>query len=110
MNPISKLGLLFYAALLLAPGALKSAHIFAEHQHVFCDHSSEDHIHQDSLECNLFSFQQHSFPTLDSKPLEFFTPEAESEVYSFNYIFLFDQPCDSIYLRGPPTVSLFSEA
>lgn len=102
MRPILKISLFLYVALLLAPGALQSAHIFANHQHVFCDHSADSHIHQSGVDCELFNFQQHSFLDLQLTSLSFpdpeeffFTPVQETSLLPNRHIL-------NLSLRGPP--------
>lgn len=107
MKPIFKISLFLYAALLLAPGALKSAHIFADHQHFFCDHSSDSHIHQKSTDCDLFSFQQHSFLAFELFSPEAIEPERYFFISSHVYSFVFKYHYSNYLLRGPPTASAF---
>ena len=102
MRPIHKIGLLFFAALLLMPGALWSAHIFADHQHVYCDHASDEHIHQKTLDCDIFNLQQHSFLAVDPVHFEPFVPEWEFNPASPAYHFLIGHFSGSTFLRGPP--------
>lgn len=105
MKPILKISLVFFIALLLTPGALKSAHIFAGHQHFFCDHSTESHIHQKNAECDLLSLHQQLFPGLDLFTFEF--PVLEEYCYTPRYFqsFIFDRHYSNISVRGPPEVA-----
>lgn len=105
MKPILKISLFIYVALLLAPGVLRSAHIFADHQHVFCDHSSEEHIHQTNTDCDVFHLQQHSFPGLELFIYEFIVPQVHNSTSGYASGFIIDQHCSNISLRGPPRLS-----
>ena len=105
MKPILKISLFLYVALLLTPGALKSAHIFADHQHFFCDHSADSHFHQKNVECDLFSVHQHIFPGLDLFSYKLIVPEEFAFTPSYFNSIIYDRACTTISLRGPPTVS-----
>lgn len=105
MKPIQKISLILYVALLLAPGVLRSAHIFADHQHEFCDHSADEHLHQENTECDLFNFQQHIFPGLELLNFEIVLPEIHHSTSSYAGSFIIDQHCLNITLRGPPSFS-----
>ena len=97
-----KIGFVFLTALLLMPGALVSAHIFADHQHVYCDHHSEEHLHQKVVDCDIFNLQQHGFLGVDLLQFEPFVPEEQFSPVNSEYHFLIGHFSASTSLRGPP--------
>lgn len=105
MRPIQKIGLWFFAALLLVPGILRSAHIFADHQHFYCDHSSEQHLHKEVVDCDIFLLQQPGFvgeELFQFRVLEF---QTFLEPVASAYHFLIAHYSGSTSLRGPPMVA-----
>ena len=101
---IAKYGLGLFVALLLLPGLLKTAHIFASHQHIFCDHYAENHIHQASVDCDIFHFQQSTFPSAELFALNLFVPE---DCFSSPIAFYPERATrfsDKVSTRGPPSV------
>jgi len=105
MRAIQKIGLLLFVALLLMPGALRSAHIFADHQHIYCDHHSQEHLHQKIVDCDIFNLQQHGFLAVDLLNFEAFVLEEKFNPVSSEYHFLIGHYSASTSLRGPPMES-----
>ena len=105
MRPIQKIGQLLFVALLLMPGALRSAHIFADHQHIYCDHASKEHLHQKIVDCDIFHLQQYGFLAVDLLPFEPFGLEEKFKPANSAYTFLIGHYSASTSLRGPPMES-----
>ena len=102
MGKIKNLGLVFLTFLLLFPGSLKLTHIFLGHNHVYCDHYSESHYHQENTDCELFSFQQLSFPYVEIMYFEGATVLVEKTLPHFHYDFLSIHQHSGLPLRAPP--------
>ena len=56
-----KITLILFSGLILFPSGVDLAHVFAGHQHYTCNHYAESHFHQETVDCDIFHFQQNPF-------------------------------------------------
>lgn len=91
------------ASLLLFPSAVKLAHVFANHQHTYCNHYSESHFHQKNLDCQLSSFHQAPFSFPGFINYKVYEPEIQNSGFDHIYFFLSEYQKLPFSLRGPPT-------
>lgn len=102
MKAIKHFALILFASLLLFPSAVKLAHFFANHQHIYCDHYTDSHFHQKALDCDLFQFQQTPLLSLDLFSFEPFREEITNTGFLPIYCFLSEYQKLPFALRGPP--------
>lgn len=102
MRAIKQISLIFLTNLLLFPSAVKLEHFFSNHQHVYCDHNADSHLHQETLNCDLFKFQQTPIASLGLPNFEFLQEETESRQPVSAYHFLSEYQKSPFGLRGPP--------
>ncbi|HET8753045.1 MAG TPA: hypothetical protein VFM59_01710 [Salinimicrobium sp.] len=99
---VSKFSLICLAFLLLFPSALSSAHYFTGHEHVFCNHYSDSHFHQESVDCQLFKFHRAAYTSTEISDFVIFNPKVERQKSTSFYCFLSEYEKLSFALRGPP--------
>ncbi|WP_424493567.1 hypothetical protein [Salinimicrobium sp. GXAS 041] len=104
MKFITKYGLIFLISLLLFPAAVKLAHVFANHEHAYCNHYSESHFHKKTLDCELFKFQQAAFSLGAIFTYKLYEPEYGNTKPVSAYFFLSDHQKLPFSLRGPPRI------
>lgn len=102
MKPISKYMFSFLAVLLVFPSAVKLAHVFADHEHYYCEQYSDSHFHQSPFDCDLNEFQQVSLNSVEFQDYTIFQPPIERSQPSTTYDFLSEYQKLSFNLRGPP--------
>lgn len=103
MKAIKHIALILFASLLLFPSAVKLAHSFTNHQHVYCDHFSDSHFHEKALDCDLFQFQQTPLVSLNLFSFEPYQEEIKNSGSVSAYHFLSDYQKLPFTLRGPPS-------
>ena len=91
-------------SLLLFPSAVKLAHVFANHEHAYCNHYSESHFHEKILDCELFKFQQAPFSSGVIFTYEPYEPENQYTKPVSAYFFISDHQKLPFSLRGPPFI------
>lgn len=91
---------------LLAPSAVKIAHIFEHHKHVVCLGEDSTHIHQVDLDCQFHDFQLNNNFLVAINYCSFHIEnEIQSQIIS-QYHFISDYQRLPFSLRGPPQVNL----
>ena len=104
---VTQYAIILLASLLVFPSTVRFAHLFSEHEHVYCDHYAESHFHQEILDCDLFKFQQTPLALFRIINYEAFSSEKHNSKPVFFYQFLSDYQKLPFELRGPPS-PLFS--
>lgn len=102
MKALQKLFSVFLVFLLVFPASVEFAHIFAGHEHHFCNHNSDSHFHQNNQECSLFHFQHNSYSSpefVSFQPLAVTYEERKDELH---YQFLSTEVSLHFFRRGPP--------
>ena len=99
-----KMFLIVFAGLIIFPSAVDLAHVFSGHNHDFCNHYAESHIHENNVDCELVHFQKKSFSytplfTWTPQELEIFLPPIQRD---YLHIITFQKLHFS--LRAPPAV------
>lgn len=61
MKVWQKILVMLCTGLILFPSAVDLAHVFSGHKHDFCNHYAESHVHQKTIDCELFHFQKQIF-------------------------------------------------
>lgn len=84
------------------PSAVELAHVFVGHQHNFCDHYAESHIHQDNFDCELLTFQHSLYSSADFFSYMHFLPEIRVEKNSRKQGLLSTHQPLPFGQRGPP--------
>lgn len=105
MRSLQKYGLIFLAFLLIFPVTVKSAHVFLEHEHIYCEHYSDSHFHKKNLDCELFKFQQLPFPSFETSNFQINIPETGKLQPISSYAFLNEHQQLAFALRGPPILA-----
>ncbi len=92
------------ALVILMPTAVSFAHSFSNHTHEICIDYTDEHFHQDNLECELYKCPKNHLLAL--RFINFDTlPEVLVGQYLPNYYgFLSEYQQLSFELRGPPAL------
>lgn len=101
---VSQYAVILLALLLVFPSTVKLAHLFAEHEHVYCNHYADSHFHQEVVDCDLFKFQQTPLALFGINNCEAFSPERQNSKPVSFYQFLSDYQKLPFELRGPPSL------
>ena len=97
-----KIATLTLVLALLAPAALKFAHIFDHHKHEICKGEYQVHLHTSDVDCSYHKFKLTKTFTIPEFSFEFFTLEYNHEITNLQYLFL-SSTCNLHFkLRGPP--------
>tara|TARA_R110002049_G_scaffold38978_2_gene120348 strand:+ start:5837 stop:6169 length:333 start_codon:yes stop_codon:yes gene_type:complete len=92
------------ALIVLAPVAVKFAHVFTHHNHKVCQDNSTTHFHQIDFDCNFYKFKLNNHTPLVFQNYDFFIPKAaHAEIISY-YFFLNKYQQLHYLLRGPPAL------
>lgn len=91
-------------ATLLIPTAVKVAHIFKTHHHVFCTAKHEKHLHNYDFDCQFYKFHVNASFTLPN--FHFEVPEIfqPSKAIEAPYVALIEHEDLHFSLRGPPAL------
>ena len=97
---------LFLVWTLLLPSAVKSMHIFENHQHEVCYGESDAHFHTLDIDCEFYNFKINVPYTLPEKGIVLsFYPDIKNAIIS-EYSFLSGYQTLHFSLRGPPVINL----
>lgn len=94
--------ILLLTGVLTFPSAVEFAHVFAGHQHNYCDHYSDSHFHQDNVECEIISYHKTYYPSVEFFSYSVFFPETVVEKSNRTYHFLSTYQPLTFSQRGPP--------
>ncbi|MEG9326738.1 hypothetical protein SAMN04488034_102435 [Salinimicrobium catena] len=97
--------ILLLTGILSFPSAVELAHVFTGHQHNFCNHYSESHIHQDNLDCELLTFQHSIYSSAEFVSFTHFLPGIHVEKTSREYCILSTHEPLPYGQRGPPALA-----
>ncbi|MCY2687093.1 hypothetical protein [Salinimicrobium sp. TH3] len=100
-----KITLVLFTGLILFPSAVDFAHVFAGHQHYYCNHYAEAHFHEKSVDCEIIHLQHNSFsiPAINLWVLH--TPEVDKTSAGKDYIYLSTFQKLHFALRAPPALA-----
>lgn len=105
MKAVQNMLLVIFAGLIIFPSAIDLAHVFSGHKHDYCNHYAESHFHQETVDCELFHFQQNPFsfpPVYSWTPAE---PSVSSIAITGEYLFLSTYQKLHFSLRAPPAIA-----
>ncbi|MGI0108010.1 hypothetical protein [Salinimicrobium sp. WS361] len=100
-----KISLVLFTGLILFPSAVDLAHIFAGHQHYTCNHYAESHIHQDTVDCDIFHFQQNPFSFPPAVAWSLYEPQVKNLHLKKEYLYLSTFQKLHFSLRAPPALA-----
>ena len=106
MKALSRIFAIFLVLLLNFPVSVEFAHIFAGHEHHYCNHYADSHFHQNNQECSLFHFHHNAFSSPEFLSFEPVSPLLHQEENETTYYFLSTRFSFHFLLRGPPANSL----
>lgn len=89
---------------LLAPSAIKLAHVFEHHEHEVCIGNETTHIHKVDLDCEFQKFNINTHYLFTSNYAELFETVLYNNAQLLTYKFLNNHRPLSFSLRGPPVL------
>jgi type III secretory pathway component EscR len=92
------------ALIVLAPVAVKFAHVFSHHNHKVCQDNSTTHFHEIDVDCNFYKFKLNNNTPLVFTDYDFFIPKKEHSEIISHYFFLSKYQQLHVSLRGPPAL------
>jgi hypothetical protein len=104
MQVFYKYSVILLIGLLSFPSVVELTHVFAGHEHNFCEHYSDSHFHQKNEVCSLFHFQKNTFSEVEFLSFTPFVTRLVKEKDTNNYRFLSTTREVDLLLRGPPAV------
>lgn len=90
---------------LLAPTAVKFAHIFANHHHDICSGEKSTHLHELNIDCDFYKFNLSPTYTFTYFNFTLFVPKEQPLKIVSQYHFLSKYQRLQTSLRGPPQIN-----
>jgi len=86
----------------LAPSAVKLAHVFENHQHEVCLGEQKAHFHSLDLDCEFYKFKLNNQFAVTFNESELFSAEINQDYIELLYSFKQEHQHLSFSLRAPP--------